>query len=133
MTEAGDTAAAGGGPPAALSVIDDQIAAFRQDLNDAKEAIKAIYIAREATPPVPLPKYRTEEEQDRALDRLEAKEERLLRILDNLTSQRAQAQAQAAVAAVATVLHKPELALAVTMVVPRLQWLRRLVLATEQA
>ncbi|KAG5181579.1 hypothetical protein JKP88DRAFT_320915 [Tribonema minus] len=95
MTEAGDTAAAGGGLPAALSVIDGQIAAIRQDLNDTKEAIKAIYLAREATPPVVLPKYRTEEEQDEALRDLKAKEERLLRILDNLTSQRGQAQAQA--------------------------------------
>ncbi|KAG5186199.1 hypothetical protein JKP88DRAFT_272490 [Tribonema minus] len=145
MAEAGDTAAAaGGGPPAAaLSVIDAQI-----QKTDAR-----------------LDKYESKEEQNEALREQKAHKERLLGILKDLTSQRAQAQAQAAfnqklcsesvrsnlaardlyhfkaiqrltfdqlVNAGFTqgVLHKPELALAVTLVVPRLQWL---VLVTEQA
>ncbi|KAG5177765.1 hypothetical protein JKP88DRAFT_248655 [Tribonema minus] len=100
MAEAGATtaAAAGGGPPAAaLSVIDAQIQKTDDRLDKVDQAIEAIYIARQATPPVVLPKYESKEEQNEALREQKAHKERLLGILKDLTSQRAQAQAQAAV------------------------------------
>jgi hypothetical protein len=93
MADAGDSAAASGGSPAAAMVIDGEIADTRRSLSKVEQAIDAIYAAIERGQV--LPKYKTEDRQDQELVDLKAEKARLQGILATLTSQRAQAQAQA--------------------------------------
>jgi hypothetical protein len=95
MAEPGGGAVAGGGSPSATSVIDGEIGFTRQELSEIKQAIRAIYAAREAMPPQVLRRYLSKDEQDKTLDELKEKDKILSGMLRDLITQRAKAQSQA--------------------------------------